>query len=848
MRRYLLLLILAALALPGCHHRTPRHKPPRVSPPATVPAAPVRVLVVREDGDILAASAKELALLIAHFDERCQITPAAQYNSGALEKYPYAFYLSGAAASDARKKFAADLAKYQGTAVWVGPGVSALGESAEDRLGLTAGGDSPDEPRPWMLAYGRQQHVERLALPPMGYDEHSSAILAVTGAPETFSGRRPFLTGQGKLWYAAAGPLPGRDHFWSRCVWADALHEILGSKHESSRAIVPVLRGVPVWVNEQQVAKVIRPILDAGVPVSVLASTRTGDALLSDRPAAVRGLRKAESLGATVTLAGHPGAQPREELHTAWEVGIHPLAWLGPADEGNPFRLRIAEADGSPPFSAGGLLPAPIAISDAGYIAAQDSEHLRMLGAVRDAVALVSLGLWAPPEPFLKFLQAQRANGWRPADLRHLDALVSDPRRITASGDAKVVLPAGGRLRKTILGPDWRKSGESVVTTSGSTEQSVKAPERSVVVLEPIRETRSVSMIKGVTLDPWAYTGEGIPAETLAEALAERYSRNGVNTVFLYAYNVEEGAAYRTRYAGASTSDWGREDLLGHLLEACRARGIRVVAWLYSGRDRGMWLARPRWRERSADGKEYNPLRLHATYFLCPRNAEVRSWYAGLVRDLAHRYPTLDGIELCEPLVNWWGNQACYCDVCRRTFASARPGEPSGGTTWKRFRAQGLTEFLSQCMQAISDEGVDTYIMTITDAWSNGSILSPRRQADESALDIDGLLDGPHPPDWVNFELIWQQWAAIYGTEVFNTNWAAETAQRLMRRVDGRARVMFHVELTDFGSQQMTPAKIAETISRVSVVKPNGIECFHSAAADKKAAWSTLKQSFEGLK
>jgi hypothetical protein len=151
-------------------------------------------------------------------------------------------------------------------------------------------------------------------------------------------------------------------------------------------------------------------------------------------------------------------------------------------------------------------------------------------------------------------------------------------------------------------------------------------------------------------------------------------------------------------------------------------------------------------------------------------------------------------------------------------------------------------------MQAISDEGVDTYIMTITDAWSNGSILSPRRQADESALDIDGLLDGPHPPDWVNFELIWQQWAAIYGTEVFNANWAADTAQRLMRRVDGRARVMFHVELTDFGSQQMTPEKIAETISRVSIAKPNGIECFHSAAADKKAAWSTLKQSFEGLK
>ncbi len=847
MRRYLILLIFAALALPGCHHRVPRPNP-RVSPFASAPTAPTRVLIVREDGDTVYASAKELALLISHFDEGCQITPAARYDGKALPAYSCAFFLSGPDGSDAREQFAADLAQYQGTAVWVGPGVSALGDDRLAHLGLTPGGDSPEEARPWMLDYGPQQHIERLGVPPMGYSAHSSAVLAITGAPETFSGRRPFLAGEGKLWYAATGPLPGQDHFWSRCVWADALHEILGSKHGPSRTIVPVLRDVPVWVNDQQVTKVIRPILDAGVPVSVLASTSTGEALLSDRPAAVRGLSQAESLGATVTLAGSEGAEPREELHTAWEVGLHPLAWSGPSSEDSPFRLRIADAAGSPPFSAGGLLPAPIAISDAGYIAPEDAERLKMLGAVRDAVALVSLGLWAPPEPFLRFLQARRASGWRLADLRDLEALVSDPRRITASGGARVVLPAKGRLRKTILGPDWQKSHEGVVTTSSSAEQSVKAPERSVVVLEPIRETRSVPVIKGVTLDPWAYTGEGIAAETLAEALAERYSRNGVNTVFFYAYNVEEGAAYRTRYGGASTSDWGREDLLRHLLEACRTRGIRVVAWLYSGRDRGMWLARPQWRERTVDGKEYNPLRLHATYFLCPRNPEVRSWYAGLVRDLAHRYPRLDGIELCEPLVNWWGDQACYCDVCRHAFAAARPGEPPGGAAWRRFRTQGLTEFLSQCMQAISDEGVDTYIMTITDAWSNGSILSLRRQANESALDIDGLLDGPHPPDWVNFELIWQQWAAIYGTEVFNAGWAAETAQRLMRRVDGRARVMFHVELTDFGSQQMTPAKIAETISRVSVVKPNGIECFHSAAADKKAAWSTLKQSFEGLK
>ncbi len=138
--------------------------------------------------------------------------------------------------------------------------------------------------------------------------------------------------------------------------------------------------------------------------------------------------------------------------------------------------------------------------------------------------------------------------------------------------------------------------------------------------------------------------------------------------------------------------------------------------------------------------------------------------------------------------------------------------------------------------------------MTITDAWSNGAILSPRRQADESGLDIDALLDTEHAPDWVNFELIWQQWAAIYGTEVFNSTWAADTGQQLVRRVDGRSKIVFHVELTDFGSQHMTPAKIADTISRVSVAKPDGIECYHSGAIDSKAAWTVLKQSFESLR
>jgi len=396
---------------------------------------------------------------------------------------------------------------------------------------------------------------------------------------------------------------------------------------------------------------------------------------------------------------------------------------------------------------------------------------------------------------------------------------------------------------------DWKLTQQTALTAAGAPRVTLtpNAPERGVAAVELAPERPGREFIKGVTLDPWAYSRSPLPARELAEELAERYRQNGVNTVFCYAYNVNQGAAYRTRYRGATVSDWGRQDLLGHLLRACHDRGIRVVAWMYSGRDQAMWKKHPEWRERTRDGKEYNPLRLHAAYFLCPSNPEVRDWYVGLVSDLGRRYPDLDGIELCEPVVNWFGDQACYCQVCNREFATRHPGEPLAGRVWRQFRAEGMTEFLSSCMKAISDQGIDSYLMTLSDAWSNGAILSPRRQAEESGLDMEALLDGPHPPDWVNYEIIWQQWAAIYGSQVFNYDWTEETARRLARRTDGRARVVFHLELTDFGSQHMTPTKIAETVKRVRIAQPSGIECYHSYALDSRDGWPALRTAYGGL-
>lgn len=849
MRRqaFTLIVLLGCLLLASCQR--PAAPPPQVDEvPKTVPL-PARVLVIQEPNGPDRRAVSALESLIGHFEERCAVVEAPGYGSGDVAGYRAVFYLAGKPHPPARSQFAADLAEYDGSAVWVGPGVADLGEELLARLGLEPGPAGAETPAPeqWTISYGGQTHAERVSVPA------ARAAKQVASSATRPGERRPFAAGGEGLWYVAAPPALENPRFWTACIWADLLHEIMGQTTHGGRRLFAALREVPVWTTSEQVPRAIRPVIEAGVPVAVLASTytETDAAALADRPEAVRGLRAAESLGATIVLVADTALDPSEHLRLAREVRLHPVAWAGPATERNPFRLRLAAPGSSPPYCAGGVLPAPVTVSDAGEVDPEEAGRLGMLAVVRDAVVVVSFGLWAPPEPFLRFLRGLESSGWRAGDLRELGVQVTDRSSTMASRATALQLPAQVPFQETVFGSRWQVKLKKSVTNrgAGAARYVLQPPEGAVSLLEAAPPGPAQPFVKGVTLDPWAYSHFGISSKELAETLAERYHRNGINAVFFYAYNVNLGAAYRTRYRGASVSEWGHKDLLAHLLEACHARGIKVVAWMYSGRDRGSWLDHPEWREREANGREHNPLRLHAAYFMCPRNPEVRQWYAGLIGDLARRYPTLDGIELCEPVVNWFGTAACHCQVCRREFAEDHPGERAGGTVWRRWRAEGLTEFLHGCMQTIAEHGIDSYIMTITDAWSNGAILTPRQQAAESGFDLEAILDGPYPPDWVNFEIIWQQWAAMpgYGPRTFNYDWAAEVAHRVLQRTDGRARVLFHVELTDFGSQKMTPARIAETIERVKVAEPQGIECYHSGAMDRKAAWGVLKRVYEEL-
>jgi hypothetical protein len=865
----LLAAIGLALVLPRLLHLPERGEKGAPGPAGgdeALPAAtesegkPAKAVLLLFDGEASRRDFEASALgpLLGHFRVSLEPGLASSYRRGELEKYSTVFYFAGG--EGLPQEVAAELSSAEQTLVLVGGGRAALvPPEMLERLGIRElEGDG--QSRSWQISFRGQSYGESWALPRarLGPGAEGRVVSWARAAGEA----TPFVMRSGKLWFFAARP--EADKNWSLCIWAEVLHTVLGEEHGEGRRLFPMLADLPLYVRPAQVAAAASPLLEGGLPVILSFRTRMGsggsEVILTDRPAFGRGLRAMQEKGATTALMGAAsGAREGEAgaaLKLAWEAGLFPVAWVGPSRGRQPFGLRLAPGKRGLPFASfdreGAIVSAQVKVGDGGGLSPQEQERLRQCEVVRDSAVVVSFGLFARPEAIARFFGEQAERGWEASDLRDLPVVVRGERRLLASGSGVARMSVkGAYLREAYLdrGCGRREKGPAR-KVEGRARLAYRAEAGELYLAEVSRVKPGAALsIKGVGFDPAAYEGSGVGARELAELLSTRWAKNGINTVFVYAYNVDTGAAYRTNYRGARMGELGKQGLLGHLIRACHQKGVKVVAWFYSGRDKEMWRKHPEWREKRADGSNYNPPLLDTKYFLCARNPEFRRWWLGLLEDLARRHPDLDGIEVSEPIYNWWGSEACYCGVCRREFARRFPGERPGGEAWRRFRAEALTEFLHESVAQISRHDMESYVMTVPDCWDNGAILSAERQARETGFDLEGLLAGKQAPTYVNFEVIWQQWAKIaekvHGEKTFNPEWAGEATAELIRRVEGRGHVLVHVEMTDFGRFRMGAELIEKTIDRIAEARPGGVDCYDSAALDRKRAWSALKRAYE---
>ena len=331
--------------------------------------------------------------------------------------------------------------------------------------------------------------------------------------------------------------------------------------------------------------------------------------------------------------------------------------------------------------------------------------------------------------------------------------------------------------------------------------------------------------VRSVRFDAAYYYGRSSSVRQLAEELTEAWAEQGINLVYFYAYNRVYGARYVTHYAGNTMEDFGRQDLLGHVLREAHRRGIKVVAWLQGVQHKPVWESHPGWREKTRDGGDYKPDR--DSYFLCVRNPEVMKWWMGFLDDLLTRYPELDGVDLAECQVDLWGDHACYCEHCNGQFAQEHPGAAAPGKEWREFRAEGLTRLLLASSRLVHSYGKETHLTTVFTAGQNGKLMASEVVRDAIGFDLEGVLNSPDRPEVIQAELIWQQWAAIYGDRnTFRAEWTQRGVQQAKEMVRGRARLVAHVEVTDFGGGRLDGPGLARTIAAAVQGEPYGVDIY----------------------
>lgn len=347
--------------------------------------------------------------------------------------------------------------------------------------------------------------------------------------------------------------------------------------------------------------------------------------------------------------------------------------------------------------------------------------------------------------------------------------------------------------------------------------------------------------IKAIRFDPAYYYKSGKPTARLARELVQKWDDAGINTVYFLSYSHVYGARYITDYLYNTEESFGRRDLLGIMLPMMKAKGMKVIVWFFDHQHKGAWTANPDWRVRTKDGRFYrnNPY----DYYLSVHHPEVREYLQGFVEDILENYPDVDGIDITEPIVNWWGNEADFSDHVVKQFREKYPDEPLSGYKWLEFKSEGLTTHIQELTQLVQSMGKEVHLTTVFTATANGRLLSPREYRNYTGFDLEAILSGDDVPDYLNGEIIWQTWADAHGAG-FSPQWTKRGVKDAMAQVAGRTPFIAHVEISRFGSVQPDVEQFGESLKWALAGGARHLDFYDSHQTDQAGAWSAVNRVY----
>lgn len=331
----------------------------------------------------------------------------------------------------------------------------------------------------------------------------------------------------------------------------------------------------------------------------------------------------------------------------------------------------------------------------------------------------------------------------------------------------------------------------------------------------------------------------------IAEKVVRSAKLANVNTLFLYAYNSTYGAFYKTSYPMTTIEGgYGATDIFGTILKVAKANGLKVFANLPLNDFKNVWQLKPSWRSKKRDGTDYTPVQ--DTHLLSAWHPSYRSWLAGFYKDILFNYPAIDGIEAVEPMVDYyWNKESDYNPSSNAEFKLRFPYYSLGGSTWLRFRAQGLTNLIALMSEAAHAAGKKSAVVQTWAINSDGTLFTSGSMRDGMGFGFQEILNltGTVKVDIISAEFMWQQWKAEYGLAHFNPAWTRAAAQAFINFVAGRSFSIIHVEISPFdgsaGTAVSTNLDLQNSIKAVADIAP-GVDIYDYNQIESLNAWSAL--------
>jgi hypothetical protein len=363
----------------------------------------------------------------------------------------------------------------------------------------------------------------------------------------------------------------------------------------------------------------------------------------------------------------------------------------------------------------------------------------------------------------------------------------------------------------------------------------------------PIIKAEAAPQLRGLRVDPsyfYELYADHSAADIARKVLDEAQAAH-VNTLYLYAYNSQNGAFYQTDYPMTEVEfHLGRQNIFSEIYNLALQRGLKVIACLSVFDFKVVWQQQPEWRSKLIDGTDYKPF-AHA-YLLSTWHPEFRNWFRGFISDLAVRYPKLYAIEAIEPTVDaFWLKQADFNPLANQEFFRQYPQGKLGDSNWKKVRAQGVTQLLAIMAEEAHRLNLSAGVVQTWPAKPNADLYSNDEVRDRIGYNLDEILSlqGNQKMDFVMGEFLWQQWAAEYGNVLFTPEWTRRVAHEFIQFVNMRSQPIIHVEISSWQGEQSTVTPTdAEFYQTLLAIKDfaEGIDVYDHSQIESREAWDEL--------